>query len=371
MCIAGTPEQLSRSAQKDDIAAYDADTWKFFVRLRGTIFLSTWRHALAALVIAFFITLSHQLGGEWCTMHDKGHQLTIFPIGFLLVFRANLSYGRWWDGRCAIGELVFSSRCIAVKTLTYICADSPPDLAQKHCDAVLRLVLAFIVNVRHSVQRRGSGEAELSQEKRQVFNQLRVWELEHYLADDSVAEMRAGGAAARAVILCNMLCRKVLEPAENEPHDIDTVRYRWPTAVGEIVQHVENLLAAWQRILKIATTPMPFPYAHCLELFLYMWVYTLPFSVLGVSMDMGWLAVPTTMASAVLLFGTNHVGQMIEDPFGNDPTDFDLVRFQRMLHNEMVALVGRPERLWLDAYKDDGAALGDLPPDGENHPLLK
>lgn len=61
---------------------------------------------------------------------------------------------------------------------------------------------------------------------------------------------------------------------------------------------------------------------------------------------MGWLTLVVTPIIAVLLFGINDVGTKIEDPFGNDVTDFDLIKFQRNLHQEMRALNGRPERLW-------------------------
>eukprot|EP00662_Eupelagonemidae_sp_cell21_P016430 gene16430-48281_t len=88
---------------------------------------------------------------------------------------------------------------------------------------------------------------------------------------------------------------------------------------------------------------------------------------------MKWGTIPVSMLIAVLLFGINNVGSEIEDPFGNDVNDFDLVKFhhphhgvvcvvkfQMGLHKEMTTLTGvqarcmsvddvlGDDRLWAD-----------------------
>ena len=40
---------------------------------------------------------------------DIGHKLVGVSLGFLLVFRSNLSYGRYWEGRGHLGYVVVHS----------------------------------------------------------------------------------------------------------------------------------------------------------------------------------------------------------------------------------------------------------------------
>ncbi|KAG8460218.1 hypothetical protein KFE25_004466 [Diacronema lutheri] len=46
--------------------------------------------------------------------NDFLHKLVVMPLGFLLVFRSNLAYGRFWESRGAIGAVLRHSRQVAM-----------------------------------------------------------------------------------------------------------------------------------------------------------------------------------------------------------------------------------------------------------------
>eukprot|EP01064_Diplonema_japonicum_P018242 TRINITY_DN26922_c0_g1_i1.p1 TRINITY_DN26922_c0_g1~~TRINITY_DN26922_c0_g1_i1.p1 ORF type:complete len:394 (+),score=51.55 TRINITY_DN26922_c0_g1_i1:47-1183(+) len=346
-CIGGTAEQMKISAEKRYMAAYREDGWKVLLRVKGTLFQNSWRTVLAVLAVSSIITAAHLYGGKWVIFHDKPHTLTIIPIGFLLVFRSNLSYQRWWDGRGMIGRMVFACRCIGIKTPTYI--RGPPQAVQQHTEKVIRIVMAMVVVTRHMVQKRSSGEEEITAPEKSYMAQLRHWELSHYLTRREIDSMKENANVAPPILLNKMLVAAVVHPCGGD----SLVRYKWPTAVDDVNKHVEELLSAWQGMMKIVSAPMPFPYAHSLQIFLTVWVFTIPFIMLDEAIDMEWLTVPVCAVIAILLFGINNVGAEIEDPFGNDVNDFDLVGFQMDLHKELSGILGHDPWSVNDPFDDD------------------
>ena len=51
------------------------------------------------------------------------HTLLGFAISMLLVFRTNTAYDRWWEGRKLWGNLVNSSRNLAIKLSSFLPAE--------------------------------------------------------------------------------------------------------------------------------------------------------------------------------------------------------------------------------------------------------
>eukprot|EP01062_Namystynia_karyoxenos_P003148 TRINITY_DN11110_c0_g1_i1.p1 TRINITY_DN11110_c0_g1~~TRINITY_DN11110_c0_g1_i1.p1 ORF type:complete len:415 (+),score=103.29 TRINITY_DN11110_c0_g1_i1:122-1366(+) len=367
-CIGGTDEQLLRSEEKAQTHSYrNEEGFLRLFRFRGTLFSNSWRSVLAVLIVSTVLTLTHELIEEWVDFHDKPHTLAITPIGFLLVFRSNLSYSRWWEGRNIIAQMVQSVKCIALKSLTY-CTAEHPSAVLRHGEAVMRLALALVIAIRHDVQLRTSGESELHPTSKEGLAKLRLWELGHYITAEQIKEVKAGTGfdvdrgqglgrppgIPPPMIIARLLMAQVVSPA-TEGHPLGT-SYRWSTAVDDISRHIDELIASWQGMMKIVNTPMPFPYAHSLEVFLNVWIFTVPLVMLDPAVDMGWFTIPISGILAVLLFGINNVGSEIEDPFGNDINDFDLIRFQIELHREMDAIL----RMQYRSQKDQAGEAPEL-----------
>merc|ERR1712110_749651 len=55
---------------------------------------------------------------------SKGHVILGVPLAFLLVFKSQLSYNQYWEGRGHAGELVRASRSLIIQSLSYIRSDT-------------------------------------------------------------------------------------------------------------------------------------------------------------------------------------------------------------------------------------------------------
>ncbi|KZT69332.1 UPF0187-domain-containing protein [Daedalea quercina L-15889] len=99
---------------------------------------------------------------------------------------------------------------------------------------------------------------------------------------------------------------------------------------------LEDALGALERIL---TTPLPFVYAVHIRHTVWVFLFFLPFQLIG---EFGWYTIPGVGIAAFIYLGFLAAGEEIEQPFGYDENDLDL----DMLCNEVVrADVERLKRL--------------------------
>ncbi len=90
-------------------------------QLKGSVLLIVWPQMAVCAGIAVFATIMRAWVGEegYIIKDVKGHATLGTALAFLNVFRSNLSYGRYWDGRGQLGVLVKSGRELMRLVVTY------------------------------------------------------------------------------------------------------------------------------------------------------------------------------------------------------------------------------------------------------------
>eukprot|EP01012_Entosiphon_sulcatum_P046037 TRINITY_DN6165_c0_g1_i1.p1 TRINITY_DN6165_c0_g1~~TRINITY_DN6165_c0_g1_i1.p1 ORF type:complete len:345 (-),score=51.37 TRINITY_DN6165_c0_g1_i1:72-1106(-) len=325
--------QRPRAKDKDKVMHYrEISVISFVCSWKGTVFRGTWMETLAVVLIALALTLiNFSVGWEFSL---EGHKLTIIPIGFLLVIRTNLAYNRYWEGRTLIASLTFHARELSSKCRAFISGSEalltsaidptgkavkvvavgerrrPLEEVRQHRHAILRMACAFLILMRHNL----SGVGNLDE----LVDLLSPEELS-YVADHG---------EQRPLIVVAWL-RDAIAAAEQQRH------YNTQYSLRSLDKDVSGLLRAWMGMAKITTTPFPFPYAHMLRVFLYLWVFTLPIPMVPL---MGWNSPIVVAFVAFSLFGINSVGEELENPFGEDANDFDLVSFENAILHDMSSV---------------------------------
>ena len=100
---------------------HKADTFKRLIPLM--IFI-----AFYALIIAYLEINIFKLGAENKLKNITNlHTLLGFVLSMLLVFRTNTAYDRWWEGRKLWGNLVNSSRNLALKLNAILPLEDKPN----------------------------------------------------------------------------------------------------------------------------------------------------------------------------------------------------------------------------------------------------
>ncbi|KAF7356016.1 hypothetical protein MVEN_00931000 [Mycena venus] len=131
------------------------------------------------------------------------------------------------------------------------------------------------------------------------------------------------------------------------------LRQGWltPALATGLMNNIASLQDTMTNLDRIGSTPLPFAYQAHLRMSLWLYLFFLPFQVVG---SFGYLTIPGTAFAAFLLLGFLEIGQEIENPFGYDENDLDLDAFclgiQRELHEITAHTTPDPTQFIFSAW---------------------
>jgi putative membrane protein len=227
------------------------------------------------------------------------HAALTLVLGWLLVFRTNISYGRWWEARTLWGSLVNTSRNLAAKFVGLV--DGPKSDLIK-----IRRILILFPQVLRDHLRDGAnlGDEELIDHEGQrpqhapsflasaLFKRLRTWKKDGVLDGFQMMSLEED-------------VRKLLE----------------------IVGACERI-----RNTRLARSYRTFA-RQCVVLYL----TTLPW---GIVHDFSWWTVPLTAIISYFMLGMEIAAEHTEEPFGYDEDDLDLDALCRVIEASIVEIFG-------------------------------
>ena len=230
------------------------------------------------------------------------HSLLGFAISMLLVFRTNTAYDRWWEGRKLWGQLVNTSRNLAVKLKAYL----PEDPTTRSFYA--RLIPLFAHELRQHLQlekTRLELDANPHPEIADFDRSKHVPDQVVQLLTDRTYRLQREGVITGEQLL---------------------------TLDKELVQFLE-ICGACERI---KNTPIPYSYSSFIKKFIVIYVVTLPF---GFAFTLGYLAIPVTMFIFYVLASLELIAESIEDPFGTDSNDLPMDRLASMIKGNVEEIL--------------------------------
>jgi len=217
------------------------------------------------------------------------HAAFTLVLGWLLVFRTNSAYQRWWEARTLWGQLVNTCRNVSVKLTTLGNIDDS-DLRE-----VQRLILQFPVVLKNHL--RNAPQARPGN------------------------ELTAGETLAADTPTINHL-----------PSDLVQRMYlqlsRWK-AIGRIDANEQRIfdhdLSQFLHICggceRIRNTLTVRSYRVFVRQCIFLFLLTFPW---GIANDFQWWTIPLTIIIAYFMLGLESVAEVVEEPFGDTEDDLDL-----------------------------------------------
>jgi putative membrane protein len=238
----------------------------------------------------------------------------VFPVmtlllSFLLAFRTNGAYDRWWEGRKQWGALVNATRNLALM----LAARLPAEDGDRR-QAYAANISAFTAALNHHLRR----DLDVA-----------------LLTDLSPAEKEALGDLEHVPLaLSAQLARRV-----EEDHAAGAFS---GFQLLDLQGHVAKLMDIGGACERIKNTPIPFSYSSYLKNLLLLFCLLMP---VGLQSENGYLSVPIVMLVFGCLVGLELLAADIEDPFGYQENDLPIGRLTHMIRrNVFEVLVGaRPE----------------------------
>jgi ion channel-forming bestrophin family protein len=223
------------------------------------------------------------------------HAALSLVLGWLLVFRTNAAYARWWEARSLWGVLVNASRNLAIKLKTL----SRPDAAETHYLAL-----------------------QLSAFPRALMQHLRKAPFEHQ-------GVLVAASPHPPLAIVEQVYAWVSQRKAEGRIDGDELRV--------IDSDLAKLLDVCGGCEKISRTPIVRSYRTFARQCIFLFLFTLPW---GLVEDFQWWTIPLTIVISYFMIGMEIVAEHVEEPFGYDE-DFDRDRtFRAKPFNQAIETHG-------------------------------
>ena len=248
------------------------------------------------LLVWYTIWFEHLAPIEW------GAESTVvngLDLGFLIGFRNQHAYDRWWEARKLWGQLINENRnlCLKVRSLLGI------EAADR--DEIGRLVIAFAEALKDHLRRgNGSNEAPV--------------DLKHQ-GDWNHQPSRAAG------VIIDMVVRW-----QREGH-IDGWGLLW------LDGHVKSLMEICGACERIRNTPLSSSYRALLRHGIAIYLVIAPFYLID---DTGIYGFPMFVLAAYFLLGIELVAEEVEEPFGAGGDNLPLERYCATIATSVHEILG-------------------------------
>ncbi|MCK6609570.1 MAG: hydrogenase [Bacteroidia bacterium] len=276
------------------------------------------------LAFACFVSLAVYL------LHGNGASVPSIPfsvaailgsaLAIFIAFRNNSAYSRWWEARTQWGGIVNSSRVLARLIITFTDshahqANYSQERSEKFKREMIYLQLAWVNALR--IQLRGQQSWE---------------EIKAFLSDEAYqCVLNSPHKVNQIQLLQGRMIYAAM--ANGTLAGFDSFQLE-----GQLLS-LANYQGACERI---KNTPLLRQYDYFTRLFLYSFLFLLPFSLLSdfVRMEQLHLLSPVSILISFVFSIIAKVGEVNEDPFENRITDVPVTAICTTIERDLRALLG-------------------------------
>ncbi len=231
-------------------------------------------------------------------------------LAIFLGFRNNAAYDRWWEARKIWGAMVNSSRSFGTKVLTFISTDDPSkkeDVKALHKRLIHRHI-AYINALRH-----------------QLRNKDKWDDLKSLMSEDEFNRMLK--SPNKATFLTHEQ-GKDIRYALDQGYVEEFRHISLMKEIGDFYDHQGKS----ERIKK---TVFPFYYTYFTEVFLWLFIILLPFSLVHTIHMSFTVSLSTSVAISFVFFILDKSGKITEDPFENRASDTPLTAICNTIERDL------------------------------------
>eukprot|EP00928_Gymnodinium_smaydae_P015107 TRINITY_DN15537_c0_g1_i1.p1 TRINITY_DN15537_c0_g1~~TRINITY_DN15537_c0_g1_i1.p1 ORF type:complete len:491 (-),score=29.99 TRINITY_DN15537_c0_g1_i1:225-1697(-) len=304
---------------------YDFGTWgvNFIFTLDGSVFQRSFTCsfpcALLAVTLNILVSNTDVLG--FLPAFDDTTRTIMAGytsiLGFLIVFRSQQAYSRWWEAGTLLQQLR-GQWFIAYSSSLAFCSDDPSKMSQVKVfqGQLVRLMsLLFALSLQ-----RVTTMAEL---------EFQVIDM-HCLEQESIEHLR--GSSNKVEIVLQWIQRLLVKNTRNGILDVA------PPILSRVFQELSSGYVILQDVEKITEFQFPFPYCQLLSVLIILQGLLTPlFCAVSVTSPV-WAGI----ATFTLMFGytgVNYIAAEIEMPCGDDRNDLPLKEMQIDLNASLEGLL--------------------------------
>jgi len=244
-----------------------------------------------------------------------------FLCGFLIVFRTQLSYNRFWEGATSL-KAMEAEFFVTASNLVAFCRHST---AEASLVATFQHKLVRLLSILHAV-----ALAQLhSEDDHDSF-----YDFEYVdpmgLDKDSLALIQK--EECRVELVLQWIQSLTVDGIKTGVCSIP------PPILSRIFQNLGNGLSAFHSASNVQDIPYPFPYMQTTEMLLITHFFLTPMVMCVLTNTPLWAGI-FSFCATFSLWSLNTIATELEDPFGKDPNDLPMLEMQRDLNKRLLLLL--------------------------------
>lgn len=333
---------------------YEVGYWglHFVCKIRGSVFPKAVAWAVPA---ALLTVLLHYLLEDLDMPRDGSNWVSVwanynYVLGFLLVFRTQEAYRRYWEGGTLMQQ-VRGEWYNAASSLVAFCSSDPNHRADveefQHC--LVRLVSMLYCAALQQVSEKRGG--------------LQVLDYSG-LNRDSIDFLAS--KTEKCEIILQWIQRLIVDGMKKGVIDIP------PPILSRVFQELSRGIVNMNNARKITDFLFPFPYAQMITLMLMCSSIVTPWIVISLLEDWWW-SVALSFLTTLTFWSVHYIAIELEMPFGDDLNDLPLKDMQQGLNESLWTLldvqtqkppVFRLQKRHRTFHTTSSTRLGDVMPEG-------
>jgi len=274
--------------------------------IHGTV----WPSVLPLCIVNVLFTVTVYVLDEYdvcdLTFADDGHKILATMVAFLVVSRVSAAYSRFWEARTLLSKALQQCRQLSIHSAAFTREDKS-QRAQIWRDMIARRTIAL-----------------LSMAMKVLMDPEKTIDLLHYTSD------------GRWKNTCQELLSE--DPMELVAYVHASITLHKKYLKKELIIHKELKLHQfasdftnyYHELAKFSATPYPFPTAQMTRIFLFVWMFSLPFALVHNASE------PYSVVLIIFFitygfFGLEFVSIELDDPFGDDPNDLEMENLSNVI----------------------------------------
>ncbi len=231
-------------------------------------------------------------------------------LAFLIGFRNNNAYGRWWEGQQLWSKLKYESRAFASLVLSLVPAD---ETRRQTREQLIRRQAAFAWRLNRFLRKLPMGD-----------------EIQSLLPADERQAIEARQTPPLALLnRQNETVRELFEAGA-----LDSYKH---VQLSQRLREFQIVLSGCERLKK---TPFPMQYSWFMTYSLRLFLFILPLSLAG---HLGYWSVPLSLLIGYAFIMLEYVGRYVEAPFENGVNDVPMDYIARTIEIDLLEMLGEEE----------------------------
>lgn len=334
------------------VAYDDRNHCSVLFQMHGSVWPRVLPYCIVNVILTWgvFFAKSH---GIDLTVNQSGHKFMAMLISFLVVARAKITYDRFMEARKYLSQAYQSCR----ELVQHVCVLSMDDLGdgakkwrQNVAYRTILLLRVTMAAIEFKSTKKSPWEVPevSSDEQDDLADTLMIDTDKSELCPERKRVTKwAHGARTlddesfRAPICLEFSLRK--EIMLQRKGGFLQKPFKHVNLELKMLDYVTAFNKAFHGLNKLMTTPFPFPLVQMARTFLFFWVFTLPFALCNVFTDD-----PSEPMAIILIVtygfvGLEYVSMELDDPFGDDPNDFDDLGMAQVVFEDIYVAIYRTD----------------------------